>query len=135
MKIVSVSPKDPYSDLIYKQLDDYNAQFGAQTHDHEDFVFVAKDDNDNFLGGAQGRIFSEWLCLYSLYSTRTEKGVGTKLMDHIEQFAKDKKCKGIQLSTFEFQAPEFYKKRGYEVYGELPDFAGSYKNIYLKKIF
>lgn len=64
MKIIPVPANSPYSDRIYKELDDYNAQFGAQTHNHEDFVFVAFDDNDQFLGGAQGRIFSEWLCLY-----------------------------------------------------------------------
>ncbi len=135
LKIISVPANDPYSDKIYKALDDYNAQFGADTHGHEDFVFVMHDDNGDFLGGAQGRIFSEWLCLYSLYSTRAVPGVGTRLMDHVEAFAREKKCKGVQLSSFEFQAPDFYKKRGYDVYGEVENFAGAYKNIYLKKTF
>lgn len=134
MKIISLSPKDDYGKQLYKELDDYNLQFGVDTAIHEDFLFAMQDDNGKLLGGIQGRIFSGWLLIYSLYSTREVKGIGTQLMDHIEQFARNKNCKGIQLTTFEFQAPEFYKKRGYEIYGELSGFVGDYKNIYMKKL-
>lgn len=134
MNIVSLPPKDDYGKQLYKDLDDYNSQFGVDTSVHEDFLFVLQDDAGNKLGGIQGRIFSGWLLIYCLYSTRNVKGVGTRLLEHTEQFARDKHCKGIQLTTFEFQAPDFYKKHGYEIYAELPNFVGNYKNIYMKKM-
>lgn len=135
MKIISLNPDHPYGNALYELLDDYNSQFGVDTRKHEDFLFVIKDDQDHIIGGAQGRIFSDWLNIYSLFSDRSVKGIGTLLMDHVENYAKNKNCKGVHLTTFEFQAPEFYQKRGYEIYGEIENFAGNYKNVYMKKVF
>lgn len=43
------------------------------------------------------------------------KHVGTKLMEAVENYFKDKNFENINLTTYEFQAPEFYKKCGYKV--------------------
>ena len=42
-------------------------------------------------------------------------GVGSKLVEAVENAYKDKGYKKIALTTFGFQAPEFYKKLGYEL--------------------
>ncbi|MGQ0441123.1 hypothetical protein ACT4UT_33640, partial [Bacillus sp. B-TM1] len=41
----------------------------------------------------------------------------SKLIKHIEEFAIEKECSLINLDTFSFQAPAFYKKHGYKVIG------------------
>ena len=43
------------------------------------------------------------------------RGYGKKLLDHLEQLFKDKGYNNINLVTNGFQAPEFYKKCGYQV--------------------
>lgn len=43
------------------------------------------------------------------------KGYGTQLMQALEHHFKDKGYDNINLVTNEFQAPQFYKKCGYEV--------------------
>jgi hypothetical protein len=39
----------------------------------------------------------------------------------------------VFLDTFSFQAPGFYLKHGYEVFGELPGFPAGHTRFYLKK--
>lgn len=50
-----------------------------------------------------------------------QAGVGTRLLQTIEAYAEKVRCTKILLDTFDFQAPDFYFKHGYEVYGRLID--------------
>lgn len=47
------------------------------------------------------------------------QGVGSKLMDQVEKSLKDYGCSLCHLDTFSFQAPGFYEKRGYKIFGTL----------------
>ena len=38
-----------------------------------------------------------------------------KLLAKVEEFAREKNVEQINLSTYAFQAPEFYKKYGFQV--------------------
>jgi len=51
----------------------------------------------------------------------------------MESIAVDKKCKLIYLNTFGFQAPEFYKKMGYELFGLLEECINGYNQYFFKK--
>jgi Acetyltransferase (GNAT) family. len=46
-------------------------------------------------------------------------GYGTQLMKQAEETARAHGCTMMQLDTFNYQAPEFYKKLGFVQYGEL----------------
>ena len=43
------------------------------------------------------------------------KHIGSKLIETVEDFYKNKGFENINLTTYGFQAPEFYKKCGFEV--------------------
>lgn len=43
------------------------------------------------------------------------KGIGSKLIKEVENYCRDRGASHISLNTYEFQAPEFYKKMGYTV--------------------
>ena len=43
------------------------------------------------------------------------KHSGSKLIEMVENYYKDKDFKNMNLTTYRFQAPEFYKKCGFEV--------------------
>ena len=43
------------------------------------------------------------------------KHIGSKLMETVESYYKNKEFENINLTTYEFQATEFYKKCGFEI--------------------
>lgn len=49
------------------------------------------------------------------------QGLGSKLLEYVEDTAKAKGCYLIHLDTFDFQAKDFYLKHGYEIFGTLKD--------------
>lgn len=51
----------------------------------------------------------------------------------MEDFAVEKGCRFIYLDTFSFQAPGFYKKNGYEIFGMLEDHPKGFNQYFLHK--
>jgi hypothetical protein len=51
----------------------------------------------------------------------------------MEAAALEKGCRLIFLDSFSFQAPEFYKKNGFEVFGKIEDHPKGYDQYFLIK--
>ncbi|UTM59109.1 GNAT family N-acetyltransferase [Photobacterium sp. CCB-ST2H9] len=99
------------------------------------FAAFAKDENGKVLGGIRATGFWNYCILELLWlSVETRgKGVGNKLMDAAEHFAKEKGFQYIRTETLSFQAKPFYEKRGYKVFGELPDYPKGHTTYCLVK--
>ena len=83
----------------------------------EDFCFIAEDEHKNILGAITGRAYYNEVHIGDLIvveSTR-RNGVGTKLVHAVENEFTGKGYEKITLTTFGFQAPEFYNKLGYQI--------------------
>ena len=74
-------------------------------------------DGEKFIGGVTGFIKSDWLYVKELIlgDAYRGKGLGYKLMKKAEEYACKKGVFGMYLKTFSYQAPEFYKKCGFEI--------------------
>lgn len=59
-----------------------------------------------------GEVYVEYLFVNSNFRGR---GLGTMLMNSIMEFALSIKASFITLTTFSFQAPDFYKKMGFDL--------------------
>lgn len=42
-------------------------------------------------------------------------------------------CREVHLDTHDYQAPDFYRRLGYEVIGELPGWPGDTRRLFLRK--
>ena len=60
-------------------------------------------------------------------------GYGSQLMGAIEAYAAGQEHPLVYLETTSFQALPFYRKLGYEVFGELPEISPGHKLFFLKK--
>ncbi len=86
--------------------------------------FFLKNTQGEWLGGVSGHIWGSWLHVKLLWVTQMLRGQGhgSRLMDAAETFAAEHGAAGATLETHSFQAPGFYAKRGYEVFGRLEDY-------------
>lgn len=102
---------------------------------YEPVALLVRDDNDAILGGLYGHTFYRWLFieLLAVPEEGRGQGIGSKLMNMVEEFARKKDCVGIWLDTFDFQAPGFYKKLGYSECGEIVDYPLGHKRHFFQK--
>ncbi|KAB2459900.1 GNAT family N-acetyltransferase [Bacillus sp. CH126_4D] len=101
----------------------------------EQVSFVVKDENGKIFGGVTGTMYFYHLNIDFLWvddSVRHD-GYGSQLLHKIEDIAKEKGCRLILLDSFSFQAPEFYKKHGYQEYGVVEDHPKGHSQHFLEK--
>jgi GNAT superfamily N-acetyltransferase len=96
---------------------------------------VLRDEAGATIGGVIGDTYYDWLSV-SLMFVREDlrgQGWGEKLLARAEEEARTRGVKDIYLDTFSFQAPGFYEKLGYHVFGELRDFPPGHTRYYMTK--
>ncbi|HJS86504.1 MAG TPA: GNAT family N-acetyltransferase [Acetobacteraceae bacterium] len=95
-------------------------------------VFVR--NHGRIVAGLAGETYSGWLFIRYLWVSDglRGRGIGRELMDRGERRALERGCHSAWVDTFSFQAPGFYKKLGYQVFGEL-DYPPSHRRLFLRK--
>lgn len=133
--IVSEKPEDADYQTILEALIRYNdAAVGPSGY--EPVAILIRDDRDETLGGLWGKVSYDWLFVELLFVPELLRGqkLGTQLMNAAEQLARERKCEGIWLDTYEFQAPAFYQSLGYKVFGQLADYPRNSGRFFLRKM-
>ncbi|MFI6280107.1 GNAT family N-acetyltransferase [Streptomyces sp. NPDC050988] len=85
----------------------------------------ALDPAGGVAGGLVGHTWAGWLHVAYLWVDERHRGggIGSHLLSHAEQLARTSRgCRNSRLETWDFQAPAFYRQRGYEVVCEIPDY-------------
>jgi len=87
------------------------------------------------VGGIIGATYWDWFYLDLLWVKEDlrRQGYGKQLLSKAEDIARERGAKNVFLDTFSFQAPEFYQKYGYQVYGELPDFPTGHQRFFFTR--
>ena len=89
------------------------------------------------IGGLTGRTHSirEWLEVSTIWVSEEwrHQGIGRALMVRAEEEARHRGCRYARLATSYFQAPSFYEKLGYIVYGTLENCPPGDKCFYFHK--
>ena len=102
---------------------------------YEPLVLILRDDHQNARGGLHGQTGLGWLYIDVLWVAEENraKGFGTQLMHAAEKEAVRRGCHSSYLYTYSFQQPEFYGKRGYEIFGQLDDFPDGHVKYFMQK--
>lgn len=106
---------DNVGEFINEEFSQYAIQKEVELN-YEEFCFVAEDDGE-IVGVITGRAYYNEVHIGDLIVGRNcrKSGIGTSLVQAVEAAYQDGAYDKISLTTFGFQAPEFYKKLGYEV--------------------
>lgn len=120
-------------DFVDERLGEYNAPFfGNPSWDY--FGIFVRDGEDTIRAGLIGNCYAGWLTISLLWvhAALRRAGVGSGLMAEAERFALSRSCHSAWVDTFSFQAPDFYKRLGYQVFGVLP-YPPDHQRFFLKK--
>ena len=87
------------------------------------------------VAGLIGDVAYGWLTVETLWVDVNHRGqeLGSRLISDAEQLGRERGCQGAHLTTYSFQAPEFYERHGYERFGELHGYPGDQSLVFLRK--
>ncbi|HQR22657.1 MAG TPA: GNAT family N-acetyltransferase [Burkholderiaceae bacterium] len=93
----------------------------APLADVRQLAAFASDASGQIVGGAVGRTWGKCCELLQLWvaSEHRSGGVGSRLLQEFESHARTRGCSIFYLTTLSYQAPEFYRKRGYAVLAQI----------------
>lgn len=129
-------PEESAWGIIGRGVSRYNVQ-QAGDNDFQRLCFVLNTPDQEVVGGVLGEVYWGWFYLDLLWVKEElrGRGYGHRLLTIAEDEARQRGAKHVYLDTFSFQAPDFYKRHGYQVFGELQNFPSGHQRYFLKKDF
>lgn len=105
------------------------------SRNYNPLALFLRDKEGKIIAGLEGSTYWQWLNIRLLWVSDDlrGRGIGSALMKKAEELARNRGCHASVVDTFSFQATEFYKKLGYEVFGVLENFPIDHKRFYMRK--
>ena len=133
---MNIAPTENEIKYIQESLKRFNDERVGEDG-HTSLNIVEYDENGDIIGGILGGTYWGWMYVDILWVHESHRyqGIGSKLLRKAEKEAIRRGCHHVHLDTMSWQAPEFYKKHGYEVIGILPDIpSGNQKYLLMKTL-
>ncbi|MNZ58218.1 Acetyltransferase (GNAT) family protein [compost metagenome] len=132
---LSQEPTPEERQAILDPLRAYNIANAGEGHYREIALLVRDEQSNEVLGGLYARLFYQWMFidLLSVPEQARGQGLGARLMQMAEEQARELRCIGMYLDTFEFQAPGFYRKMGFSEVGQIADYPRGSKRFFFQK--
>lgn len=133
--LISTEPTDKQVAELWQKLNAFSASKTGPL-DYTQLLLESRNAAGELEGGLIGKVFYRWLYVELLWVAEEARGrgIGTQLLTTGEDHAKARGCRHAWLDTFSFQAPDFYAKRGYIVFGELEDYPPGHRRFFLRKV-
>ena len=95
-----------------------------------------EDADGKKIAGLIGETHGNWMMVKFLWVSESLRGqhIGSSILEQAENEARERGCKYAFLDTFDFQAPEFYKKYGYQEVFALTEYPCIGKRFYYTKV-
>ena len=106
---------------LSNELDAHN--FAAVGRDDLREMTVRVDDGDLLLAGLSGWTWGTCagVGMVWVHEDARRDGWGSRLMTAAEDVARERGCRQLLVSSFTFQAPDFYRRLGYTEFARSPD--------------
>lgn len=110
-------------------------QQNAPQYRKESVKWVAFDEQEDLRAVLAADILWDWMYIDEIWVSRNLRGegVGRRLMQRAEAYAKSRSLKGIWLWTQSWQAEGFYRRLGYSEFTRFDDFPQGYSRIGFRK--
>ncbi len=127
-------PEDSAVTVVGHGIWNFNKEQAGENNHRRLCLFLHAPDH-TVVGGLIGKTYWNWFYIDLLWirDDLRDCGYGHQLLTLAEQEARERGAKHAYLDTFSFQAPDFYRQHGYEVFGELRDFPEGHQRYFLRK--
>jgi GNAT superfamily N-acetyltransferase len=127
-------PDNPIWEVVGGGIHNYNIQQAGDGQDKM-LCYILFSPENEVVGGLIGQTHWEWFYINLMFIKEDLRGqgYGHQLLTLSEEEARRRGAKHAYLDTFSFQAPGFYQKHGYRVFGELGEFPPGHTRYYLRK--
>ena len=101
----------------------------------EPLNLYVEDEHGQLLAGLVAETFGNWLEIEYLFVKEELRGqgIGSQLLQQAESEAKKRNCRFVFVNTYQFQAPAFYQKHGYQEVFTLKDYPCTGQRHYYQK--
>ena len=133
--LITDQPDEADLAVLEKGLDEFNTKAAGAVDRRPLAVFVTDPATGRVVGGLSG--WTSFGQLYVAYFYLPERlrgsGVGSEVVRQAGNEAVRRGCTVGALTTINFQAPEFYRRNGWEAFGEVVSEPGGLSRIYFRK--
>jgi len=128
------TPDDSVWNVVGWGLHHYNIQQAGDPQS-QPLCFVLRSPRQELAGGLIGKTHWGWLYIDLLFVPEELRGCGYghRLLQAAEDEARKRGATHAYLDTFSFQAPDFYIRHGYQVFGTLNDFPPGHQHYFLTR--
>jgi GNAT superfamily N-acetyltransferase len=132
--VIDSEPKPEEVQYLEDRIYEFNSA-ATGIRDGQWLAIFVRDDEHRIVAGICGNTWGGCLEIRQFWveEARRGQGLGTRLFVAAEQEARRRGCRQILLATFDFQAPAFYAKLGFEVVAVVDDHPRGHKNLLLRK--
>ena len=118
------APDEKARAVVSEGLNLHNAKAAGYTDSRPLAVLVTDPASGEVIGGIIGRTSFGLLFIDTVYLPASLRGrdIGTRALDMAEEEGRRRGCCAAVLYTISFQAPGFYGRRGWRVFGEIADY-------------
>jgi ribosomal protein S18 acetylase RimI-like enzyme len=128
---------DPIS-VAVDQLRDEITKFNFATtglDDGRDLFAAVHDSQGALIAGVYGWTWggTGWIEYLWVREDARHHGHGSGLLEAVTNEARRRGCRQLALSTHSFQAPDFYRRHGFEVVGEIDDYPAGHSSLAMRR--
>jgi GNAT superfamily N-acetyltransferase len=133
--VVTDTPEPRDAEVIVQGLSDFNGEHVGASN-RRTLAVLVKDAAGNTVGGIAGNSSLGLLFIDLVYLPKALRGggLGSRLLAMAEDEGRRRGCRSAFLYTLSFQAPDFYKRHGWRVMGEIECDRGASRIFMTKKL-
>lgn len=132
--VIETDPRPDQIQYLEDRLYEFNSRVTRITDGAGLAIFV-RDGGEQIVAGICGNTWGGCCEIRQFWVDESQRGrgLGTKLLEAAEHEARRRGCRQMFVTTFTFQAPAFYAKRGFKTLVALDDYPRGHQNLLLRK--